>query len=332
MKHGLLAGAFVAMSALSQAAEFDVIAHRGASGYLPEHTLEAASLAHAQGPAFIEQDVVLTKDGIPVVLHDIHLETVTNVESVFPGRAREDKRYYAIDFTLDELKQLLVHERANADGTQVFPNRYQGTASFNIATLEEHIELISQLNRITGKDIGFYPEVKSPAWHRSEGQDISVIVLETLRKYGLDDAHANIYVQCFDHDELKRIRNDLGAKLKLVQLMGENDWGESPTDYDWLRTSEGLTSIKDVAQGIGPWFPQLVDMQAFAKGKLEPQPWYLNAKQMGLAVHPYTFRIDALPQGMESIQLLDVLVKHLKVEGLFTDQVPPVMAYLEKDK
>ena len=123
-----------------------VIAHRGASGYLPEHTLEAATLAFSLGPDFIEQDVVITKDDIPVVLHDIHLETVTNVEDVFPARHRDDGRYYARDFTLEELRQLRVHERANSDGKQVFKDRYRGThANFKVATLNEHFELISEL-------------------------------------------------------------------------------------------------------------------------------------------------------------------------------------------
>ncbi|MES2506782.1 MAG: glycerophosphodiester phosphodiesterase family protein, partial [Verrucomicrobiota bacterium] len=83
-----------------------VIAHRGASGYLPEHTLEAKAMAHAQGAASIEQDVVLTKDDVPVVLHDIHVDTISDVATRFPGRQREDGRFYALDFTLAELKQL----------------------------------------------------------------------------------------------------------------------------------------------------------------------------------------------------------------------------------
>ena len=86
------------------AGEKIIIAHRGASGYLPEHTLEAAALAHAMGADYIEPDVVLSKDGIPVVLHDIHLDTVTNIARVFPDRKRPDGRYYALDFTLKELK------------------------------------------------------------------------------------------------------------------------------------------------------------------------------------------------------------------------------------
>src|SRR5688572_14236575 len=83
-----------------------VIAHRGASGYLPEHTREAKTLAYGMGADFLEQDVVLTRDDVPIVLHDVHLDTVTNVAAQFPGRARDDERFYAIDFTLAEIRSL----------------------------------------------------------------------------------------------------------------------------------------------------------------------------------------------------------------------------------
>ena len=97
-------------------AEKIVIAHRGASGYLPEHTLAAKAAAHAMGADYLEQDVVLSKDGVPMVLHDIQIDTVTDVAQVFPDRARADGRFYAIDFTLDELKALTVMERADERG------------------------------------------------------------------------------------------------------------------------------------------------------------------------------------------------------------------------
>ncbi|MEZ6118468.1 MAG: glycerophosphodiester phosphodiesterase family protein [Pirellulaceae bacterium] len=88
-----------------------VIAHRGASGYLPEHTLPAKALAFGQHADFLEQDVVITKDDRPIVLHDIHLDTVTDVATRFPDRKRSDGRFYAIDFTLAEIQSLSVHER-----------------------------------------------------------------------------------------------------------------------------------------------------------------------------------------------------------------------------
>jgi glycerophosphoryl diester phosphodiesterase len=90
------------------------IAHRGASGYLPEHTLPAKGLAHGQGADFLEQDLVLSSDNIPVVLHDIHIDTVSDVARRFPERKRSDGRYYAIDFTVVELKQLRLSERFQA--------------------------------------------------------------------------------------------------------------------------------------------------------------------------------------------------------------------------
>jgi len=88
-----------------------VIAHRGASGYLPEHTLEAKSLAFAMGADFIEQDVVLSKDNIPLVLHDIHLDTVTDVAARYLDHRRDDGRFFAADFTLAEIKTLKANER-----------------------------------------------------------------------------------------------------------------------------------------------------------------------------------------------------------------------------
>jgi len=152
-----------------------VIAHRGACGYLPEHTLEAKAMAYGMGADYIEQDVVLTRDDRAVVLHDIHMDTVTDVAKAFPDRKREDGRYYAIDFTLDEIKKLHVTERMDLEtGKPVFPGRFPaGKSGFRVPTLEEEIELIQGLNKSTGKDVGIYPEIKSPAWHRSEGKDIS---------------------------------------------------------------------------------------------------------------------------------------------------------------
>ena len=300
-----------------------VIAHRGAPGYLPEHTLESVTLAYAQGADFIEQDLVVTKDSKIIVLHDIHLETVTNVEQVFPSRKRQDLRYYALDFTLAELKTLNVHERQDAKGKQVFPHRFQGKGTFHIATFEEQIELIQQLNRQFNKNTGFYPEIKSPAWHREQGVDISQLVMAVLRKHELDDTDKAIYVQCFDFAETQRVRNDLGAKVKLIQLIAENDWQESPTDYNFLKTPAGLQEIAKVAQGIGPWIPQLVDLKT-----MQPTAFVKQAHNLGLQVHPYTFRKDALPDNIDTQKTLQLLFKELKVDGLFTDFTDTVVNYL----
>ncbi|NCP65414.1 MAG: glycerophosphodiester phosphodiesterase [Paraglaciecola sp.] len=300
-----------------------VIAHRGASGYLPEHTLEAVTLAFALGADFIEQDLVLTKDLVPVVLHDIHLDTVTNVAELYPNRKRDDGRYYALDFTLAELKTLRVHERRELNGQQVFASRFQGNADFKIATFAEELELIAQLNRQFKRNVGYYPEIKSPKWHRDQGVDISAIVLNILRDYQLDDAEKAIFVQCFDFAETKRLRSELGAKVKLIQLIGENDWLESGTDYNQLQTPAGLSELAEYVQGIGPWLPQIFDITTQQATGL-----VANAHQRGLAVHPYTFRLDALPEGITSEQMLRIVFEQLIIDGLFTDFTDTVVDYL----
>ena len=99
---------FITMTDTALATDKIVIAHRGASGYLPEHTLAAKAMAHGMDVDYIEQDVVLTKDGVPVVLHDHYLDTVTDVAKQYPDRKRSDGRYYAIDFTLQEIKSLVL--------------------------------------------------------------------------------------------------------------------------------------------------------------------------------------------------------------------------------
>ena len=304
-----------------------VIAHRGASGYLPEHTLEAVTLAYAQGADFIEQDLVLSKDLVPVVLHDIHLDTVSDVANKYPSRHRDDGRYYALDFTLAELKTLDIHERSELNGKQVFPHRYQGKASFKIATFTEEIELIAQLNRQFNRQVGYYPEIKSPAWHQQQGVDISKIVLTILREHSLDDPNKAIFVQCFDFAELKRLRLELGANVKLIQLIGDNSWGEADTDYTALQTPKMLAEIAKYAQGIGPWLPQVFDLKV---GK--PTGLVQNAHNVGLQVHPYTFRQDALPEGVSSEQILSILFQQVKVDGLFTDFTDTVVNFLAKQK
>ena len=205
------------------------------------------------GADYIEQDVVLSRDGVPLVLHDIHLDAVTNVARVYPGRAREDGRYYAADFDLEELRELRLRERMGGDGQPRYPGRFPpGWSRFGIATLAEEIELIQGLNRSRGTGTGLYTEIKSPAWHRAEGLDISAAVLETLTHYGYGARSDEVYIQCFDPAELKRIRSELGSDLKLVQLIGENEWNEAEADYEVMRSGAGLREIARYADGIGP--------------------------------------------------------------------------------
>lgn len=298
-----------------------VIAHRGASGYLPEHTLEAKTLAHGMGADYIEQDLVLTKDNQPVVLHDIHLDTVTDVADVFPDRKRDDGRYYAIDFTLAEVKQLRVHERIDLKtGKAVFPGRFPlGKNEFRVPTLAEEIELIQGLNKSTGRRVGIYPEIKKPAWHRQEGKDISRIVLATLKQFGYRGKDDLCYLQCFDPKETRRLREELDCQLRLVQLIGDNDWSEAVADFDKLRTAEGLKQIAEYADGVGPWMPHVLT-GLDSKGEPVLTELVKDAHASGLKVHPYTFRADSLPGYAESFdQVLRLFTEYADVDGVFSD-------------
>ena len=142
--------------------KLSVIAHRGASGYLPEHTLPSFTLAHSFDVDYIEPDVVMTKDDKLIILHDIHLDTTTNVKEIFPKRSRDDGRFYAVDFSLKEIKILKVHERRRLEsGRKYFPKRFESRSSlFIVPTLVEFIELIQGLNKTRNKKIGIYPEIK----------------------------------------------------------------------------------------------------------------------------------------------------------------------------
>ena len=126
---------------------------------------------------------------------------------------------------------------------------------FKVPTLVEEIELIQGLNRSTGRDIGIYPEIKSPAWHQQQGKDLSQVVLKTLKQYGYASKKDNVFLQCFDADENRRIREELNCDLKMVQLIGDNSWNESDTDYEAMQTEEGFKEIAQYVDAIGPWMP-----------------------------------------------------------------------------
>lgn len=297
-----------------------VIAHRGASGYLPEHTLPAKAYAHAVGADFLEQDVVLTRDGVPIVLHDIHVDTVSDVAERFPGRQRDDGRFYAIDFTWAEIQTLRASERFKHDtGKAVFPKRFPvRTSRFLIPSLEEELEFIRGLNYSSGRRAGIYPEIKQPAFHRKEGQDISRIVLDVIERTGWSKEPDRIFVQCFEEPETRRIREELGCKLPLIQLLSGKKW-------DMLvRGGVGdleaaLRTIKQYADGIGPPLSQLL-LQRDGDGFLRVSPMVEIAHQVGLKVHPWTIRADDLPKETDTLDTLHrVLFSQLGVDGVFSD-------------
>ncbi len=295
------------------------IAHRGASGYLPEHTLEAVAMAHALGADYIEQDVVMSSDGVPMVLHDVTLDATTDVAARFPGRAREDGRYYAIDFTLAELKSLAVRERFKPEtGEPVFPGRYSGGLPvFRIATFEESLALVSGLNASTGRVAGVYPEIKRPGWHLAQGKDLGAAVVAMLDRFGYREKSDACFVQCFEFTEVRRLRESLGYRGKLIQLLGGSKPGEDGTDFVRFRTPEGLRELADWVDGIGPSLDSVV--LGASPGERRITPLAAEARAAGLAVHPYTARTDSLPKWAADYADLIGVLKEAGVEGWFTD-------------
>lgn len=330
-----------------------VIAHRGASGYAPEHSLVSKAMAHAMNVDFIEQDVVMTKDDHLVVLHDPYLDRVTNVMTKYPTRFREvfgEKRWLALDFTLAEIKQLKMTEGFNFDEktqvtTALYPNRFPlFKSNFQVSTLEEEIELIQGLNHSTGKDIGIYVEVKAPWLHSLEGKDISLKTLQVLKRYGYQNKSDNIFFQCFDPEETKRVHNHLMPSMqmdiKLIQLIAHTDWNETmrmidgeltPYNYDWIFEQGAMQKIAQYADGIGPWMPMLISQDSSVTN-IKESALFLEARQNKLPIHPYTFRVEKekIPAFAKDFNhLLEIFLVQLKVDGVFSDHPDQVIDFIE---
>ncbi len=327
----------VAMIGTALAADYrpQIAAHRGASGYLPEHTLEAKAMAYAFLPDYIEQDVVLTKDGVPVVLHDHTLETTTDVAKKFPGRNRADGSYYAIDFTLAEIKSLVVTERFNPKtGKAFFPGRFPVDTGidFRVPTVEEEFKLIQGLNKSTGRNIGVYVEIKEPAFHEKEGKDVVQITIDLLTKYGYNSSDAKAILQIFDYEAVVASRKK-GWKGDLAMLV--SDEGQHLKDdkqrHQWLQTPEGIADVSKYANIYAPWFSLI------AKPNADNQGYTLTdivdvARKNGMKVHSWTHRVDSPPKGFKNAdEVLDVAFKKIKLDGLFSDFPDNAIAYLKRN-
>lgn len=310
-----------------------VVAHRGASGYLPEHTLEAKAMAYAMGAHYIEQDVVMTRDDQLIVLHDITLDRTTDVATRFPGRARADGRHYVVDFSLEEIRSLRVREGVrNRNGVEqaIYADRFPvGKSRFTVNTLAEEIEFIQGLNRSTGKNIGIYPEVKSPGFHRQEGKDLSTALVSMLKDYGYTSRQDKVFIQTFEFDELKIIHDEIlpaaGISLRLVQLVGDDE------SYQWMFDADGMARLAQYADGLGPEKGLIIPYQSRA-GAVEPTNLVTLAHANGMEVHPYTFRLDAgqVPGYADSFEeLLNLFYFEAGVDGVFTDFPDRAVRFLE---
>lgn len=326
-----------------------IVAHRGASAYLPEHTLESKALAYNMGVAYLEQDLAMTKDNRLVVVHDHFLDRVTDVADKFPKRARKDGRYYVIDFTLDEIKTLNFTEGfeiVNGKRVQGYKNRFpMFTSVFKIHTLEEEIEFIQGLNKTMGKDIGLYVETKAPWFHKQEGKDISKATLEVLKKYGYTSKDSNVIFQTFDYPDLKYVKTELmpkmGIDLKTVVLLAENSWNETyelkdgkwvPYDFDYLMDPKNMKEVAKYATGMGPSLDMVIDGKKSKKGAIVVTDLVKNAHANGIMVHPYTIRADKLPAYCNNVdELFKAILIDADADGVFTDFPDLGSAFLQKN-
>lgn len=270
-----------------------LVAHRGASAYAPEHSHESYALAMKQGADFVEQDLQITKDGVLVCLHDLTLERTTNVKEIFPKRFREEvvagapaQHWYVSDFTLKEIKQL--------DAGSWFNAKFKGT---QVQTFQEAIDLVR------GK-AGLYPETKAPEVYGKLGFDMERLVLDVLKKNGLDKQraaqHTPIIIQSFSPESLKKLSGTLKTKLPLVLLVGDE------SRERWL-SAAGLNEAKQFASGIGP-----------AKALLD-KDLVTQAHGLGLSVTPYTFRSDNTGRFKNVSEEMSYYLFDLGVDALFTN-------------
>ena len=278
----------------------------------------------------------MTKDDHLIVLHDITLDRTTDVDEQYPNRARNDGRYYAIDFTLEEIRGLKASEGfriENGEKVQGYSNRFpMGSSFFRVPTLEEEIQLIQGMNKSTGKDIGIYPEIKQPEFHRNEGKDISTAVVNLLKQYGYASKQDKVFVQTFSFAELEVIKNDIlpaaGIDINLIQLIG------SESSYPWMFEADGMNTLAEFADGIGPE-KGLVISRSSSRGNLEISPLVDRAHAAGLQVHPYTYRMDAgqVPSYAEDFEdLLRLHYFEADVDGLFTDFPDRAVRFLQANQ
>lgn len=280
-----------------------IIAHRGASALRPEHTLAAYQKAMDDDADFIEPDLVSTRDGVLVARHENAIDSTTNV-AVLPQFAQRKTTkvidglnitsWFTEDFSFSELQQLKARERI----PDLRPNNVQYNDQEMIPSLEQIIELAEKHYKKTGKVIGLYIETKHPSYFQNIGLALEDPLLTTLSKYKYTREIAPIYLQSFEVNNLKYIRNQLKLhkslkNVQLIQLFAEKD--SQPMDlllsgyttrYADMATKMGLKNVARYADGVGPSKDYIVEY----KPNAITTNFVHNAHIAGLKVHPYTFR------------------------------------------
>jgi glycerophosphoryl diester phosphodiesterase len=286
-----------------------IIAHRGASGYRPEHTLEAYRLAIEMGADFIEPDLVSTKDGVLIARHEHEIGATTDVEARFPDRRRTKtiegqavSGWFTEDFTLAEIKTLRARERL-ASRTHEYDGR------FPVPTFDEVIDLAERAGRERNRVIGVYPETKHPTYFQSIGLALEDKLVASLVRAGWNRQDAPVFIQSFETANLRALRTKTRARL--IQLVSDAA----------QVTSDGLKTIAAYADGIGPE-KQLVQPVTAAGALGPPTDLVARAHALGLLVHVWTLRMDKefLPAGYQGNPEAEFQrFRELGVDGLFTD-------------
>jgi len=286
-----------------------VIAHRGASGHVPEHTLESYALAIAQGADYIEVDLVLSQDGYLVARHENNLADTTDVAQRYPDRkskrvvdGREEEGWFSEDFTLVEIQTLGAKER--------LPFRSQAhNSNSHVPTIAEILVLRAEKQRETGRSIGVYIETKHPGYYRAMGIPMEERLLSILKAWALDRPGAPVFLQSFEADSVKRMTE--GTSAPVIQLLSE------PSQT----TDASLAVIATYAKGIGPAKSMIIPVDD--KGNAgTPTDLVQRAHKAGLLVHPYTFRPEKqfLPVTYGGDDAKEYCAfAALGIDGLFTD-------------
>lgn len=268
-----------------------VIAHRGASGERPEHTMLAYTLAIDQGADFIEPDLVPTRDGVLVARHENEISGTTDVANHPEFADRKTTKtidgasvtgWFTEDFTFAELRTLRAKERL----PQLRPGNTRFDGQVVIPSLDEIIAMVKNESRHKGRTIGIYPETKHPSYFASIGLPLEERLVDALKRAGWDRADAPVFIQSFEVANLKKLKGM--TRVPLIQLMAASG---GPADhaapsYAAMATPEGLRHVAEYATGIGPERTMIVPASGPATSLVA------DAHATGLKVHPWTFRAE----------------------------------------
>ena len=264
------------------------------------------------------------------VLSDLYLNAISNVADVYPNRSRSDGYHHLIDFDVEEIRALKVHERIIPfTNVQVYPSRFPADAQvpFQLATLNETLELLLGLRRSTGCACQLLIEIKVPEYYTSLNRPISLILLKTLEAYNLTEMTDPVVIQTFHIEELFHIRSNLFSRLRLVALLSWNYLNESSSDYDFYRSEEGLEKLASFVQAIAPNMELVVNFRA--DGSIVSVTNLTSlAHRYHLAVYPWTFRRDTYRGDFDD--LIDYFYRTVGVDGFITSQPDIVRKVLER--